>query len=290
MIETESISDSTDASSVMADAFVATESQAHDLLCQKEWQSAMQLYDQLLTCPNASLVTKPSKERTIAYLIGRTECQLELKLYENLVTDCRRLLLLLIETDATSTVSRIRRRLIHGLYRLKRYTEAEAACCDWSQSMVCQATSADMLKWLDRYRTVIQIANGQKSNQRISLNRLDKEMVVLDAKLEIWATNNACQDRFHQIASGTTTGNKKADSTSEGTKGKDNNDMDDNAQKSDAADSVNNGDAPAGSNDVSSSITCTYCSITFGDRMELRAHCQTEQHQNVIMSDEGLFL
>lgn len=32
---------------------------------------------------------------------------------------------------------------------------------------------------------------------------------------------------------------------------------------------------------------CTYCGIAFSDRMELMAHCQTESHQNVIMSDEG---
>lgn len=34
-------------------------------------------------------------------------------------------------------------------------------------------------------------------------------------------------------------------------------------------------------------VTCTYCSISFRDRIELRAHCQTEAHQTMIMSDEG---
>lgn len=34
-------------------------------------------------------------------------------------------------------------------------------------------------------------------------------------------------------------------------------------------------------------ITCTYCAITFRTRADLRQHCQTETHQNVIMSDEG---
>lgn len=32
---------------------------------------------------------------------------------------------------------------------------------------------------------------------------------------------------------------------------------------------------------------CTYCAMTFRDKAELRAHCATEQHQRVIMSDEG---
>lgn len=34
-------------------------------------------------------------------------------------------------------------------------------------------------------------------------------------------------------------------------------------------------------------ITCTYCAITFRTRADLRQHCQTETHQNVLMSDEG---
>ena len=34
-------------------------------------------------------------------------------------------------------------------------------------------------------------------------------------------------------------------------------------------------------------LTCSYCAITFQTRNELRQHCQTESHQNVIMSDEG---
>lgn len=35
-------------------------------------------------------------------------------------------------------------------------------------------------------------------------------------------------------------------------------------------------------------ITCTYCAITFRTRADLRQHVQTEAHQNVIMSDEGM--
>lgn len=36
-------------------------------------------------------------------------------------------------------------------------------------------------------------------------------------------------------------------------------------------------------------IACTYCAITFRNRSDLRQHCQTETHQNVIMSDEGMY-
>ncbi|CAG9763393.1 unnamed protein product [Ceutorhynchus assimilis] len=41
----------------------------------------------------------------------------------------------------------------------------------------------------------------------------------------------------------------------------------------------NNIDAPV--------VSCIYCNVSFTDKMELRAHCQTELHEMMIMSDEG---
>lgn len=34
-------------------------------------------------------------------------------------------------------------------------------------------------------------------------------------------------------------------------------------------------------------MSCSYCSLSFSDKNELRAHCQTDEHQKVLMSDEG---
>jgi len=33
--------------------------------------------------------------------------------------------------------------------------------------------------------------------------------------------------------------------------------------------------------------SCSYCALSFNNQLELHAHCQTESHQMVIMSDEG---
>lgn len=41
--------------------------------------------------------------------------------------------------------------------------------------------------------------------------------------------------------------------------------------------------------DNDNSTYCSYCAISFETRNELRQHCQTESHQNVIMSYEGKF-
>ncbi|XP_049819746.1 probable helicase with zinc finger domain isoform X3 [Aethina tumida] len=36
-----------------------------------------------------------------------------------------------------------------------------------------------------------------------------------------------------------------------------------------------------------STFPCIYCNVSFNDKLELRAHCQTETHEMMIMSDEG---
>lgn len=297
-----------------------TDAQAHDFVRHREWQNAILLYDQILgptTTTTAATTTttatsKASKERIIGCLVGRTECYMELQQFDAAAADCRRLLKMLTDTGdvttttTTSTTARIRRRLVHALYKLKRFQDAETVCREWIAT-ICQQQpqsssppsggsnppAADMSKVLERYRTVIQIANGQKSNQRISIQRLDEEMATLDSKLETWATHNLPQDRFSRIATtkqmlpppinnGTT-----ADVTSN-KKDKFENQFQKQIEQI-AGLSVGNGDGTGGGGgDSDSTISCTYCSISFADRMELRAHCQTELHQNVIMSDEGM--
>lgn len=257
------------------------EAQAHDLVRHKEWQSAVLFYDQILS-PTTSNFKTP-KERIIGCLVGRTECYMELRNYESAITDCRRLLKMLNEVDVCSTNARIRRRLIHALYKLKRFQDAETACREWIISICGPQNNSDMSKVLERYRTVIQIANGQKSNQRISIQRLDEEMATLDNKLETWATHNLPQDRFSRITkqfpNNQNSASKKQNADLSGT-GKKEKSSENQFQKQ-IEQIAANGDSSDGI------VSCTYCSIKFADRLELRAHCQTELHQNVIMSDEG---
>lgn len=253
------------------------EAQAHDLVRHKEWQSAVLLYDQILS-PTTSNFKTP-KERIIGCLVGRTECYMELRNYESAITDCRRLLKMLNEVDVCSTNARVRRRLIHALYKLKRFQDAETACREWIISICGPQNNSDMSKVLERYRTVIQIANGQKSNQRISIQRLDEEMATLDNKLETWATHNLPQDRFSRITKNHNSVSKKQNAELSGT-GKKEKSTENQFQKQ-IEQIAANGDSNDGI------VSCTYCSIKFADRLELRAHCQTELHQNVIMSDEG---
>lgn len=297
------------------------ESQAHELVRRKEWVNAIQIFDQILSPTTSNF--KITNVRIIGCLFGRTECYLEIKNYDAAIGDCRRLLKMLGETEeeACSTSARIKRRLIHALYKLKRYQEAEIVCRDWLNTMWGGAqNNTGLTKVLERYRTVIQIANGQKSNQRISVQRLDEEMSTLDNKLENWATHNLHQDyysRFAKIYPTNQNGAKKQQNSNNNSNNVSSNSSSSSSSSSGgsltsdiqlkikdkphtssgiedgqkqmvlseklANISLNNGD----SIDDGDITTCTYCAITFSDRTDLRAHCQTEAHQNVIMSDEG---
>lgn len=252
---------------------------AHDLVRQKDYTNAINEYDSILSPTTTNF--KTPKDQIIGCLVGRTECYLQLKNYDAAVVDCKRLLKMIAElADVTSTRFRIRRRLIHALYKLKRFQEAETVCREW---ISCPQVNADMLKVLERYRTVIQLINGHKSNSRISIQRLDEEMATIDSKLETWAIHNLPQDKFSRVTKQFPTNNhttsKKGLTTESKSKEKSENQFLKTLEKVSKL-NISNGDDSDG-------ITCTYCAVNFLDRTELRAHCQTESHQNVIMSDEG---
>lgn len=168
-------------------------SEAHELVRRREWAAAIQIYDPIL-CPSTSNFNTP-KDRIIGCLVGRSECYLELHEFESVVSDCQRLVKMLSEGQCT--IARIHRRLIHSLYKLKWYKEAETACNDW---IAVLGADHDITRLIERYRTVIQIANGQQNNPRESVQtRLDNEVTALDDKLESWACTALDSDLYSAI-------------------------------------------------------------------------------------------
>lgn len=95
-----------------------TEAQAHELVRRKEWTRAIDLYDQLLS----SGLNKHSRERVVACLLGRSECYLELGRHEAVVADCRKIIKLLADANENNTGARARRRLVHALFSLRRFS------------------------------------------------------------------------------------------------------------------------------------------------------------------------
>lgn len=333
------------------------ESEAHDLVRRGEWAAAIQIYDPILNANSSTVQTTTG--RIIGCLIGRSECCLELKNFESVIGDCQRLLKMLPSDTEPGTTLRIHRRLVHSLYQLKRFKEAEAACDDWISIMANQDIVRSII---DRYRTVIQIANGQQNNQRIPTSRLDDEISSLDQKLEALVNNDFTMkpitgNNIHRpdtlqnpvtvmsqqstaaaaatVHTATTSGNKTA-THSERSKQHPLQQIENLAiSGNEAGRSVPSTSSPSdttaptapsigtsasamvtsatvttstpsspratsakivsptssntsiNSNTPSSGITCSYCAVTLNTRADLRAHCQTDAHQNVIMSDEG---
>lgn len=129
---------------------------------------------------------------------------------------------------------------------------------------------------------------GNKTTQKINNSRLEDEMTILDTKLDHWATNNLPLDKYSKPLSNK--GVKKRENLTQN--GSSNNITTIMQKNTDllAALKVSGSNKSISDESIgenANSTTCSYCAITFGSRNELRQHCQTEAHQNVIMSDEG---
>uniref|UniRef100_A0A8D8U4A8 Probable helicase with zinc finger domain n=1 Tax=Cacopsylla melanoneura TaxID=428564 RepID=A0A8D8U4A8_9HEMI len=135
------------------------EYRAQELLRHNEYSEALILYNQLLSLSNSNLV---SKERIINFLLARSECCLVLGKHEDVVFDCRKIIKLVtgIENEAGLS-SKARRRLVHALFTLNRFSEAEQAATEWIASSPNQGggVNGEALKMLERVQ-MLRMVNG----------------------------------------------------------------------------------------------------------------------------------
>ncbi|XP_069701486.1 probable helicase with zinc finger domain isoform X2 [Periplaneta americana] len=298
-----------------------TEAQAHEFLRRREWVRAAELFDQLL---GPALNNGTPKERVVGFLLGRSECCLELGRHEAVVSDCRRIIKLLADAECGSNNgARARRRLVHALFSLRRFSEAEAAAREWLAAGGGATNQPEALKMLERLRIVLQMANGQKTttNHRnlIPQQRLDEELLALDSRFESWTgiglserprrqrkhpveligeSNDHEQLRENTLPNVIPARRKHPVELVNAMEPEDsirsnnfqqqiaNVTMHGGNEISEDADSTEKR-LLGSESDSGSEPMCSYCCLTFSDRMELRAHCQSESHQNIIMSDEG---
>lgn len=129
-------------------------------------------------------------------------------------------------------------------------------------------------------------------------------MSIHDTKLDHWATNNLPLDKYskllsnkglkkrtenHQQNGGCSASNSSSSSSTSSNGSLNHNNGNTNSSIQKTADLLAAIKVTGCRQEENSSngLTCSYCAITFQTRNELRQHCQTESHQNVIMSDEG---
>lgn len=239
---------------------------ANELLRRREWRGAAELFDDLLT---SSLQKGTSKDLIVGYLLGRSECLFELGRHEAVVSDCQQVIKLLPDSDGTSNNgSQAWKRLVHALYSLHRFNEAEVATREWLIVSGGSKNQPEAMKMLERLRVVFQMTNGQQKPH--TSNVLEDEMLSLDSRLQSWTGIGPPHQRKHPVE-------LIAESNSE---------VHPNLHRkpqglevfSATQDSIEHlqKTVKEGSVESTSGLSCTYCCMTFNDRNELKSHCQSE--------------
>lgn len=132
------------------------------------------------------------------------------------------------------------------------------------------ALFSEMMKSLERYKSFLQ----QLRSDNNSDSKFADDISALDTKIEHWAANNLTLDKFSKLL--TNKGNRRKDmDSSHGSK-----------SHGSKSTSKSTGDRESLKSNTDN-LSCSYCSLNFESIAELRLHCQTDNHQKIIMSDEG---
>lgn len=240
-------------------------------------------------------------------LLLRALMNAQLEQHESVICDLRRSFKLLVDMkDVQTTVCYVRRCLILALYKKQKLSQAEDVVREWLNQLYAMSEERKQpIAILERYLAIFQLSNGDRERgKRPQQAILDAEMQQLDEKLNNWIRDSMPGDQltenilhpFRQmvdhkantkllldegllkavesISSSQASNNKTADKTDKDrTSGQ--SEVDQKAKKR-----TKNKDQEC--------FRCTYCAISFETRGELTAHCQSESHQIVIMSDEGM--
>ncbi|XP_056643763.1 probable helicase with zinc finger domain [Diorhabda sublineata] len=197
----------------------AMEMQAQEYLKQKNWVQAIELLNKLLTNNQNSI------EQLVSYLTDRAECFLELNNHQAVIIDSKSIIKLC--PDQTNyNVCLARKRLIHSLYMIKRFTEADIAAKDWL--MLIQESDVNK-----EIKAVLEALLGNFINCSNSKQKTINLLKILDANFTNGFNTTTKMDKPPPL------------------------------------------------------VSCVYCNVTFSDKCELRAHCQTEAHEMTVMSDDG---
>ncbi|CAH0546095.1 unnamed protein product [Brassicogethes aeneus] len=199
------------------------EPQANKYLRQKEWSKALVVFTEILKNTELTEFDK------IRYTLDHAECLFQMKNYRMVVESCKNI----IHTSVDKIGGyQARKKLLHALFLMKRYSEAELIAKDW----------------------LIQV---HQYEEHFSLKCTLEEIIVV---LNFPAKHKNTEELFDSLQS-------KLDEIMRSHKS--------------IIKSLPKIDKPP------VSYNCIYCNVLFNDKAELRAHCQTETHETLVMSDEG---
>lgn len=132
---------------------------------KKEWGKALILFDELLS----KCTENTSREQFINYLLGRSECCINLCKYEFAVQDCRRIISLLNGIESVSNVgAEARQRLLQSLIKLKLFDAAESATLDWIATCKTIPNNYEQISMLQQVQAALHLfAKQHRSNPAV---------------------------------------------------------------------------------------------------------------------------
>lgn len=251
------------------------------LMEQKDWKSASATFDEVLqpSSENFNL----HKDVISTALLGHLIAAFESKDYVETIADARKLLKLLVSGPKTiSTELHTRNYLVRALVYQKSFdqTETEAkSLLDVIKSSQCSAKLSSLAsEYVEKLENFVKEGSKEETQTQViqDIQEISQQMnnillndIPVDEHTKWLRKKDAKRDED-------TT--EKSSSKEEDLAKKLENSMKMTAKQTESNEKVDDG------------ISCTYCGISFSDKTELRLHCQTQEHQNVLMSDEGKFL
>lgn len=240
------------------------------LLEQKDWNAAVVVFNEILlpSTQNFNL----QKDVICTALLGHLICTFHTDQYSETVADAKRLLKSLNVGNQKTFSTEMHARYYHlqALVKLKSFEEAEYE----SKNIL------DVLKSSENHIKLKQLITECQILLENLIKDSDSEENMKDLNKIIEETGNFLFKELpfddHSKWLQHKSQRKESDLQKD--------------EKEVKKDVVKNGDDSSKGSEDNEVIRCTYCGINFLDKNDLRMHCQTEAHQNILMSDEGEIL
>lgn len=249
--------------------------QAIDLIKKQDWENGRTVLHDLMGSLNqrhdaAGTITELHNNVICTALLGQQFCLLALKRYDELVKSSRKQLSLNNNNTVTHTRSLARYFLMHGLVEQRSFKDVVVEISNW-------------LKAEDEQQPMELLKDLQTKLTKDSNTLSDEHLKPLRTWLEK-QTPDACSKNLPKLSVVLAAGSRKNSDVESNVSNNNKNGANDTNSKV-----INSPASKPGSTD-DGGVSCTYCSLHFNDRSELRTHCQTDEHQKILMSDEGMII
>lgn len=251
--------------------------QAVDLIKKQDWENGRAVLHDLIVSLNqghdavaAGNTTELHNNVIQTALLGQQFCLLALKRYDELVKSSHKQLSLNNNTELSHTQSLARYFLIVGLVEQRSFKDVAVEISNWLKADNDQQPT-ELLKELQTKVTKDSNASPFDEHLKSLRNWLDKQ------------PTDGCSKNLPKLSSvvPAPSSRKNSDVDSNVSNNNKNGANDTNSKV------INSPASKTGSSD-DGVVSCSYCSLHFNDRSELRTHCQTDEHQKILMSDEGM--